>query len=327
MRPGCTTPDECSRSDPSDSQEPRLDSLRQRGVAHDREPEQRPVQRRQPREPEVLPHGREWEGDADGHDHRRHDHQGPRGAALEERDLVRADDVDDQRLREQALDEPARLKQAGTPPRRLRRAGVPAVEHVQHHEIRRVVEQRRAWADEDDEPGELAQIPGPGPCDLLRIDVVGRDGRLADVGEQIVGEDLNRHHGQVGNEDARPQDAEHVPDVAACGHADVFEDVGEDPAPLDDSGLEDEERLLEEDHVGRGFRDIDRRVDADPDVGCPESHGIVDAVAHEPHGVILCLQRPNDSLFVRRQDADARGPRGPAGFSGLPERPRANCPW
>ena len=43
-------------SDPLPTEEPRLDSLRQQGVAQDREQEQRPVQRWQPREPEVATH-------------------------------------------------------------------------------------------------------------------------------------------------------------------------------------------------------------------------------------------------------------------------------
>jgi hypothetical protein len=49
--------------------------------------------------------------------------------------------------------------------------------------------------------------------------------------------------------------------------------------------------------------DVDGRVDADADVGGPEGDGIVDAVAHEPQGVILRLQRANDALLVCRRDA------------------------
>ncbi len=76
---------------------------------------------------------------------------------MKERNFVRANDVDDQRLGQQALDEPAGLKQACAVRRRLGRAGVPALEEVQHHEIGGVVENRRARADEDDEARELAK--------------------------------------------------------------------------------------------------------------------------------------------------------------------------
>ena len=51
-----------------------------------------------------------------------HHHQRPGRAALEERDLVGADDVDDERLRQQALDEPAGLEQARAVSCRRRRA-------------------------------------------------------------------------------------------------------------------------------------------------------------------------------------------------------------
>ena len=50
------------------------------------------------------PHRQE---DAHGHDRERHGHQPRRGAALDERQLRRADHVHDQRLRQHAGDEPA----------------------------------------------------------------------------------------------------------------------------------------------------------------------------------------------------------------------------
>src|SRR5207249_11673829 len=61
--------------------------------------------------------------DADQHDPDRRRAEGDAGAALEERDAVGADDVNDQRLREERLDEPSRLEE--------RRTGrVPAAEHT-----------------------------------------------------------------------------------------------------------------------------------------------------------------------------------------------------
>jgi len=56
--------------------------------------------------------------------------------------------------------------------RGLGRRRVPTVEDVQHHEVRRVVEQRRARPDEDDEPGERFDVPRARALDLIGIDGV-----------------------------------------------------------------------------------------------------------------------------------------------------------
>ena len=63
--------------------------------------------------------------DAHHHHRERRERQRPAGPALQERNLVGADDVDDQGLRQQRLDEPAGLEQrgvAGCPSSRRRRA-------------------------------------------------------------------------------------------------------------------------------------------------------------------------------------------------------------
>jgi len=61
-------------------------------------------------------------------------------------DLRGADDVDDERLRQQGFDEPAGLEQ---------RWIIPAVEHIEHSEKGRVIEDR---ADRSDEDHELENI-------------------------------------------------------------------------------------------------------------------------------------------------------------------------
>ena len=61
--------------------------------------------------------------------------------------------------------------------------------------------------------------------------------------------------------------------------------------------------LLRIDVVGRRrLRDIDSRVDTDPDAGRPDRCGVVDAVPLKPYGVISGLQRLDDQLFVGRRD-------------------------
>ena len=99
-------------------------------------------------------------------------------------------------------------------------ARVPAVEDVEHHEERGVVEDRRARADEDDEARELRSMShgrGLAICSGSTSSVgiaVWRD-----VVEQVVGQDLDRRHRQERHEDARSQHAEHVAEVAARAHA------------------------------------------------------------------------------------------------------------
>ena len=131
---------------------------------------------------------------------------------------------------------------------------------------------------------------------------VGNRG-LADVVEQVVGEDLNRSHRQERHEDARPQHAEHVAEVAAGPHADVLEDVGEDLASLDHALFQDQQGLFQQDHVRRLFGDVHGGIDADADVGGAQGRGVVDAVAHEADGVLAGLQGLDDALLVSGRDA------------------------
>ena len=63
------------------------------------------------------------------------------------------------------------------------------------------------------------------------VHLVGRDGGLREIVEQVVGQDLDRQHRQERQERARAQHAEHVPEVRAGGHLDVLDDVAEHPRP------------------------------------------------------------------------------------------------
>ena len=66
--------------------------------------------------------------------------------------------------------------------------------------------------------------------------------------------------------------------------------------------IEYQETFLEEDDIGRFLGDVDRRVDRDADIGFAERAGVVDAIAHEPHGVSARAQCANDAhLVVRRE--------------------------
>ena len=96
---------------------------------------------------------------------------------------IGANDVDDERRRQQLFDEPARMEQMllvfGDFVAVARQD--PAIENVQHHEKRRVIEQRAARPDEHDEAGEPAHRPWAWRGDLLRVHVVRRNRHLRKI--------------------------------------------------------------------------------------------------------------------------------------------------
>ena len=184
---------------------------------------------------------------------------------------------------------------------------VPAAEDVEHDEKRGVVEDRAARADEQDEPGDGVHRPGPRPGDLFGIHVVRGDGNLGEIVEQVVGQDLERGHRHERQEDAGAQDAEHVAEVGAGPHADVFEDVGEDLPPLPNPLLQHQQVFLQQDGIRRFLGDIDRRVHGNAHVGGAEGRRVVDAVAQEPHDVPRPLQGLDDALLVGRGQPGEQG--------------------
>ena len=95
------------------SNQPSLDALGQQDVAEQRQREQRPVERWQRSKPKPGPNRREGEPNADCHDDCGRNHQRQTGPALEERDPVRANDMDNQRLGQQGFNKPTRLERAG----------------------------------------------------------------------------------------------------------------------------------------------------------------------------------------------------------------------
>ena len=120
-----------------------------------------------------------------------------------------------------------------------------------------------------------------GPAQLLLVDVVGGDGQLAGVVEQVVEQDLRRQHRQERQEQRRAGGAEHVAEVARRPHQHVLDGVGEDPAALGDAVGEHVEVLLQQDDVGGVLGDVGAGVDRDADVGGVQGERVVDAVAEE----------------------------------------------
>ena len=146
-----------------------------------------------------------------------------------------------------------------------------------------------------------------GAGEQLLVDVVGRDGHLADVVEEVVEQDLRRQHRQEGEEQRGAGGGEHVAEVRRGAHQDVLDRVGEDAPALDDTVGDDAEVLVEQDDVGGVLGDVGRGVDGDADVGVVEGDRVVDAVAEEADVGAEAALREDDARLLLRRDAGEDG--------------------
>ncbi len=173
---------------------------------------------------------------------------------------------------------------------------------VEHREIRHVVEDRADRADAEHELRDVADVPAPRHREIFGVDIVGRDGGLREVVEQVVGEHLDRRHRQERQEDAGAEHAEHVAEIGAGAHLDIFGDVAEHLAALDDAVAEHGQALLQQDDVGGVLGDVDGAVHRYADVGGLERRSVVDAVAQKADDVALAVQGIDDGRLLRRRD-------------------------
>ena len=118
-----------------------------------------------------------------------------------------------ERLGEEQLDEPAGLKEL-----RL----VPGVEGEQHEHEGRIIEDRADRPEIEHETRNAADIPLARLVEKFLVDIVGRDRRLREIIKQVVGQNLDRRHRQEGQEDARAEHAEHIAEIRARAHPDIF---------------------------------------------------------------------------------------------------------
>src|SRR5262249_15995836 len=151
-------------------------------------------------------------------------------------------------------------------------------------------------ANADNELGNLAHVPGPRLGNLQGTDVVGGNGHLGKVVEQVVGQHLDGGHRHKGQPGAGANDAEHVAEIGAGGHADVFEDSDEDLAALQHALFEHQQALFQQDDIGRLLGDVHGVIDRDAHIGRAQGRGVVDAVAHEADDVAFALERLDDAL-------------------------------
>ena len=204
----------------------------------------------------------------------------------------------DERLRQQRLDEPSGMEKLFIVGFHGRRGPVrgeaQAPEEKQHEKEGCVIEDRADGADIEHEFPYEADVPSLRFFYKFRVHVVGRDAGLGNVVQQVVRQHLQRRHGQERQEIAAAHHAEHVAEVRTRAHFDVFDDVGEHLAALDDAGFEHHEAPFQKNDVGRLLGDIDRGVHRDAHVRGFHCRGVVDAVSQEPDDGAPCAQPVDD---------------------------------
>jgi hypothetical protein len=141
------------------------------------------------------------------------------------------------------------------------------MEDLQHNEECRVIEDRADRPDEEDEAFYLRDVPRPRPRYLLIVHCVVGNRHLGEVVQQVIGQHLDWRHRQKRQEGARSQYAEHISEVRARPHADVFQDVREYLAAFDHTSFQYRQILLQQDQICRFLGDVRGRVNRDADVG------------------------------------------------------------
>ena len=143
-------------------------------------------------QPQRRGEGREGQQRHDGDAEHRQQHHRQRRAALDERQLLRANHVHDERLRPHGFDEPAGLEQRGELVLHRGvsqlREGQTAARHRRNHEIqqqvRRNIKNRADRAHPEHEAADARRIPRPRHFEVLRVHVVPRNRGACEKGSQ-----------------------------------------------------------------------------------------------------------------------------------------------
>ena len=137
---------------PEPSNEPRLHDMRQDDIARKNKTERYPIGRRQRDKTQEAgePGVRKGYSDCGNNEGCRDERCA--GSTLEKRNLGGANNVDDERLRQQGFDEPSSLEQCRI---------IPRIEDVEHREISDIIEDRADWTDEQHELRDVSNVPSP----------------------------------------------------------------------------------------------------------------------------------------------------------------------
>ena len=113
------------------------------------------------------------------------------------------------------------------------------------------------------------------------VDVVGGNGDLRDIVEEVVQEDLGGQHRQEWEECRSGRHAEHIAEIRACAHHDIFIMLPS-PAAGEDPTVQHPQATLTENQFRRLFCDVGRAHDGDANIGGMQRRRIVDSVTENP---------------------------------------------
>jgi len=125
----------------------------------------------------------------------------PAGVAAQ-RITCRTNNKQDQCPGRERLHEPTGMEEHST-----------SVEDPQHNEEGQEVEDRADRPDEDHKITNQFDIPVLRLFDVAGIHVIGWNGHLREIVEEVVEQNLRRQHGEEGQEDIRPRHTEHIAEV------------------------------------------------------------------------------------------------------------------
>ena len=148
------------------------------------------------------------------------------------------------------------------------------MKHQQQKAEGDVVEDRAQQPEDQHETADEADIPASGHSYHLRIDLVGGDGHLGEVGHEVGDQHLLREQRQEREKERGPGHAEHVAEVGTCGHENVLEGVGESTSPFAHSLFKNGQILLQENKVGGFLGHVGCRVDRQAHVGGVKRGGV-----------------------------------------------------
>ena len=109
---------------------------------------------------------------------------------------------------------------------------------------------------------------------------------VSDVVEQVVEQDLGRQHRQKWQEERRACHAEHVAEIRARTHQNVFGHILDCASALDDAVMHDTEIALEQHEIGGRFHVLRRRCPTKCARGEGCARGDLDTAAN------ACVRRP-----------------------------------
>ena len=235
------------------------------------------------------------------------------GPALNKRQFLRAEHMDDQGLAPHGFHKPARLKQGDEQrlARRVQRMEGPAAQGRAESEIQQQISEdvkyRADRADSHHKPSDRRRFPFSRLFQKFRIHIVPGHRRAGNVIDHVQQDQLDRRHGQKRQECAGRQHRKHISEIGRRRHFDVFYHVGIRFPPFADSLFQHHQILFQQHHLRRFLGNIHGAVHGNSHIRRFHGRRVVDPVSHIGNAVSVIPQAfHHPGLFRRRQLGEYR---------------------